>query len=133
MIEDKKGRGTLSGPRFEVVYHLHREHEQPPNRPGVYTVEIAWVDVKPAHPIPNGTYVLTESDGTQHLVECSNNGGGWSYQGPFRTARFAAALAEIEKGIGILRAEPRPDQERIDWWTREAVKVREMIAQEKQI
>jgi hypothetical protein len=44
--------------------------------------------------------------------------------------KFAAALAEIEKGIRILSREPVPDQKRIEWWTREAAKLREQIAQE---
>jgi hypothetical protein len=45
---------------------------------------------------------------------------------------FEAALAEIERGIGILSKESRPDQKRIEWWRREAVKLREQIALEKQ-
>jgi len=35
-------------------------------------------------------------------------------------AQFEAALAEIENGIRILRAQPRPDQTRIDWWRQRA-------------
>jgi hypothetical protein len=45
---------------------------------------------------------------------------------------FAAALAEIEKGVEILSKQPHPDQERIEFWTRETIKLRERIAQEKQ-
>jgi hypothetical protein len=49
---------------------------------------------------------------------------------PDEINKFAAALAEIEKGIGILSRERYPDQKRIEWWTREAAKLREQIAQE---
>jgi hypothetical protein len=47
----------------------------------------------------------------------------------------AAFLAEIEKGIEILRAVPPLDkerQERIDRWIQLAVKLKEEIAQDKQ-
>jgi capsule polysaccharide export protein KpsE/RkpR len=47
-------------------------------------------------------------------------------------ARFEAAITEIENGIRILRAQPRPDQPRIDWWTQQATAIREQIAQERQ-
>jgi hypothetical protein len=44
---------------------------------------------------------------------------------------FEAALAEIERGIGILSKESPPDQKRIEWWRREAVKLKEQIAVDK--
>ena len=50
-------------------------------------------------------------------------------------AAKAAFLAEIEKGIEILRTVPpldRERQERIDYWIRLAVKLKEEIAQETQ-
>jgi len=88
MVENKTGRGKLSPPSninetlCEVDYHIHRTRETPPSEPGVYVVEIAWVDVGRPKLGP-GIYVLTEKDGkTQHRVERDKN-GSWSYGGPF--------------------------------------------------
>jgi hypothetical protein len=90
MIEDKKGRGTLSSPTnpslplFEADYHLHIEQaDEPPNRPGVEVTAIKWVNLEPGRRIPNGDYVLTDADGNQHLVHCEHLGNGWAYGGPF--------------------------------------------------
>ena len=45
--------------------------------------------------------------------------------------KFAAALAYIEEGLKIMSKEPRPDQKRIEWWTREAATLRQQIAHER--
>jgi hypothetical protein len=47
------------------------------------------------------------------------------------TDHFTAALEEIEKAIGILSREPHPDRQRIEFWTRKAVELREEIARQK--
>ncbi len=45
--------------------------------------------------------------------------------------KFADALAYIEDGLRIMSLAPNPNHERIEWWTREAAKLREQIAREK--
>ncbi|HYW37496.1 MAG TPA: DUF2934 domain-containing protein [Terriglobales bacterium] len=42
--------------------------------------------------------------------------------------KLGADLAEIEKGIRELSKQPHPNQKRMEFWTREAVKLREQIA-----
>jgi hypothetical protein len=45
--------------------------------------------------------------------------------------KFAAALAYIEDGLRIMSLAPNPDYKRIEWWTREAVTLKEQIAREQ--
>jgi hypothetical protein len=42
--------------------------------------------------------------------------------------KLGADLAEIERGIRELSKQPHPNQKRMEFWTREAVKLREQIA-----
>ncbi len=42
--------------------------------------------------------------------------------------KLGADLVEIERGIRELSKQPRPNQKRMEFWTREAVKLREEIA-----
>ena len=43
--------------------------------------------------------------------------------------KLGADLAEIERGIRELSKQPHPNQKRMEFWTREAVKLREQIGQ----
>lgn len=45
--------------------------------------------------------------------------------------KLGADLAEIERGIRELSKQPHPNQKRMEFWTREAVKLREQIALER--
>jgi hypothetical protein len=88
-IQDKKGRGTLSSsdepsrPLYEVDYHIHIEENKEPPTSAVEVRSIKWADVKLRGQIQDGKYVLTDQDGQQHLITCTNSGHGWAYHGLF--------------------------------------------------